>query len=94
MQHAPILVRGSAFFVLGEMCTTEPEGSATQGYGSKSPAVHRPFREPSRARSGSRRRGQSADSHVRGNEPTCDRARRIHLKGTNVATSPFSRAPN
>ena len=46
MHQAPILARGSAFRVLDEVCTAEPEGSATHGYGSKSPEVHRARREP------------------------------------------------
>jgi hypothetical protein len=32
-------------FVLDEVCTAELEGSATHGYGSKSPEVHRARRE-------------------------------------------------
>jgi len=39
--------------------------------------------------SGWRKRGQLTGSNVRGNESTCDRAGRIRLKVTNVATSPI-----
>ena len=99
---SPILAKGPALLVLGEMCTTEPEQLGTscsrQRNGGAPPGVRMrllslalrwPCREPCRARSGSRRHGQSTESHVRGNEPPCEAAGRILLKVTNVVRSPI-----